>query len=209
MAVRKISGAWRVDFQIRLKRYRFVSPENTREGALAYEAYLRQRLARGDDLEEIVKPKVLQEELKQLFKAFAEKWFETYVLPNNKPSTHRSKRNALDGHLVPYFGEKTLPEITALAVEEFKAYKLKQGLSPKSINNILSVLRKSLTSAEEWELLGRMPRIKWLRVPPPSHKFLSVEEADRLLLAAENLFWYAMILCALRKIGRASCRERV
>lgn len=198
MAVRKISGAWRVDFQIRLKRYRFVSPENTREGALAYEAYLRQRLARGEDLESIVKPKAVKEEPKLIFRAFAEKWFETYVLPNNKPSTHRSKRNALDRHLIPYFGDRPLSEITALAVEEFKACKLKQGLSSKSINNILSVLRKSLTSAEEWELLARMPRIKWLRVAPPISRFLSVEEADRLLLGAENLFWYAMILCALR-----------
>jgi len=120
------------------------------------------------------------------------------VLPNNKASTHRSKRNALDHHLIPYFGNKQLSEVGVLMIEEFKARKLADGLSPKTINNLLSVLRKCLTCAEEWELLAKVPRVKWLRVPPSRYQFLSAEDCVKLLAAAENIFWYAMILCALR-----------
>lgn len=198
MAVRKFRSSWWVDFQIRHNRYRYRSPENTREGALAYEAFLRQKISRGERIEK----KLLSAESAQtqplLYVDFTEKWFETYVVPNNKRSTHRSKRNALDHHLIPFFGVKEIVMINVLAIEEFKALKLKDGLSPKTINNLLSVLRRSLTCAEEWELISKVPRVKWLRVPPPLNRFLSVEESERLLAGAENIFWHAFILCALR-----------
>lgn len=196
MAVRKFRSSWWVDFQIRHKRYRYRSPENTREGALAYEALLRQTLVKGESLEKkVAEPSTPP---RFLFRDFAEKWFETYVLPNNKASTHRSKRNALDRHLIPCFGASDIKAINVLMIEEFKAGKLKERLSAKTINNLLSVLRCSLNCAEEWELIPKLPRVKWLRVPPPQSNFLSVEESEHLLAGAENIFWYAFILCALR-----------
>jgi len=200
MAVRRDKGKWwQVDFQIRGKRYRFASPQNTREGALVFEANLRRGLVRGESLDTLLgKGPVEQKAEEMTFTLFAEKWLVTYVLPNNKASTHRSKRNALQHHLIPWFGKMLLNEIKVLDVEEFKAKKLKDGLSPKTINNILSVLRKSLCCAEEWELLMKVPRIKWLRTPPASYTFLSIEDSQKLLAGAENVFWYAMILCALR-----------
>jgi hypothetical protein len=48
----------------------------------------------------------------------------------------------LSNHLVPVFGKKRLDEISARDVEAYKAAKLKQGLSPKSVNNQLAVLGK-------------------------------------------------------------------
>lgn len=199
MSVRKDRGkTWQVKFQIRGKRYCFASPHNSRESALEFEAYLRQGLSRGEDIEALVQKKRKIQEPPLLFTGYADKWFKTYVLTNNKASTHRSKRNALDHHLVPWFGRMPLDSITILHIEEFKARKLKDGLSPKTINNLLSVFRKALTCAEEWELIPKVPKVKWLRVPPSPYKFLSVEESVRLLASAENVFWYAFILCALR-----------
>lgn len=211
MGVRKVKGWWRVDFQLRCKRYRPRSPENTRESALAFEALIRQRLAKGQSVDDLIKKVPKEAEVERTsFAQFAERWYETYVIPNNKASTLRSKRNALDHHLIPYFGKKWLEEVDVLSIEEFKALKHKQGLSPKTINNILSVLRRGLTSAEDWNLLPKVPRIKWLRVPPPVSKFLSVEESERLLSSAENILWYAFILCALRtgmRIGELCALE--
>jgi integrase len=199
MAVRKDRGkTWQVKFQVHGKRYCFVSPHNTRESALAYEAYLRQALSKGEDIVALVKKKKEIKSLPLLFTDFTEKWFNTHVIPNNKVSTHRSKRNALDNHLIPWFGKKSLEMISVLDIEEFKAEKLKRGLLPKTINNLLSVLRKSLTDAEEWGLISKVPKVKWLRVPPSRYRFLTIEESERLLAAAENVFWYAFILCALR-----------
>jgi integrase len=197
MSARKDRNKWQVNFQIRGKRYRFASPLNTREGALAFEAHIRQGLARGEDIKALVNKKRGAKEPVLRFAEFSENWFKTYVLTNNKASTHRSKRNALDHHLIPWFGKMVLKEIGVLNIEEFKASKIRSGLSAKTINNLLSVLHKCLTCAEEWELIAKVPRIKWLKVPPSSYRFLSVEESQRLLAGAENVFWYALILCAL------------
>lgn len=197
MSVRKDRNKWQVNFQIRGKRYRFASPQNTREGALAFEAHIRQGLARGEDIKVLVNKKRPVKETVLLFAEFSERWFKTYVLTNNKTSTHRSKRNALDHHLIPWFGKMVLKEVGVLNIEEFKASKLKSGLSAKTVNNLLSVLRKCLACAEEWELIPKIPRIKWLAVPPSPYRFLSIEESQCLLTGAENVFWYALILCAL------------
>lgn len=197
MSARKDRNKWQVNFQIRGKRYRFASPLNTREGALAFEAHIRQGLARGEDIKVLVNKKRGVKEPVLRFAEFSENWFKTYVLTNNKASTHRSKRNALDHHLIPWFGKMVLKEIGVLNIEEFKASKIRSGLLAKTINNLLSVLRKSLACAEEWELIPKIPRIKWLVVPPSPYKFLSIEDSRRLLAGAENVFWYAMILCAL------------
>lgn len=197
MSVRKDRNKWQVNFQIRGKRYRFASPQNTRESALAFEAHIRQGLARGEDIKVLVNKKRAVKEVVLSFSGFAERWFKTYVLTNNKASTHRSKRNALDHHLIPWFGKMVLKEINVLNIEEFKASKLRSGLSPKTVNNLLSVFRKCMSCAEEWELISKIPRVKWLAVPPSPYKFLSIEDSQRLLAGAENVFWYAVILCAL------------
>ena len=74
MAVRIIRKSWWVDFRIDHTRYRKRSPENSRVGALAYEAALRQRVARGED---ILGRQQRGED--QTFAEFSKKWFEEYL----------------------------------------------------------------------------------------------------------------------------------
>src|SRR5690349_19246402 len=104
MAVRKIKESWWVDVRHLHTRYRKRSPENSRSGAQAYEAAIRQRLARG---EEITFPKETenQKEQEQTFEKFAWSWFNSYVLANNKPSAIENKRMILKGTLLPFFGK--------------------------------------------------------------------------------------------------------
>jgi integrase len=83
-------------------------------------------------------------------------------------------------------------------MEELKAAKLRAGLSPKTINNLLGVLSKCLRTAEEWGELDRVPKTKPLRVPPQRFDFLSIEESDRLIRAVPAYPWDAMVVVALR-----------
>src|SRR5665213_2729324 len=89
MAVRTMKKSWWVDFRANHTRYRKRSPENSRAGALAYEATLRQKLARGEPIDRVATQR------DQLFEEFAEKWFNEYVVSNNKYSEQRSKRYVL------------------------------------------------------------------------------------------------------------------
>lgn len=193
MAVRKLKGSWWADFQIRLKRYRYRSPQNTREGALAYEALLRQKLAKGEEINP-----VSQKDDGLLFEAYTREWLETYVVPQNKPSECSTKKIVLRLHLVPWFGKMRLSDIGTVHIEGYKAAKLKQGLVEKTINNHLTILGKCLRSAEEWNILDRAPRIKPLRVPPQNFDFLTPLETHQLLSDDKEPVWNEMIRLAVR-----------
>ena len=121
---------------------------------------------------------------------------------NNKHSERTSKRRIFDLHLVPAFGPMALEDIGDLEVAAFKASKLKpsagEPLTAKTVNNLLTVLRKSLALAVDWKRLRALPSIKFLRTAKPTIAFFTFEEAPRLLEGADPGPWRAMILCGLR-----------
>src|SRR5438128_3678373 len=98
------------------------------------------------------------------FKRFAEESFlAVYAQVNNKPSEIASKKSILNHHLLPVFGGRPLVTLKARDFEQYKARKLAEGLSPKTINNHIAVISRLLRGAEEWELVRRAPRVKLLR----------------------------------------------
>ena len=194
MAVRKIKNSWWVDFRADYLRYRKRSPENTKAGAEAYEATLRQKLARGESINK--KPQVPEQE--QLFGKFAWQWFNDYAIPNNKYSEQRNKKYVLSGSLIPFFGKMPVGAITAYNFEQYKSSQLKKGVSRKTVNNRLTILSKCLGTAYKWlELPKAPPEITWLKCPPPKTDYLSPEEWG-LLLSNEEIVIYEMIFPALR-----------
>ncbi len=178
-----------MDFRFDGIRYRKRSPDNTTSGAKAYETVLRHKLARGEPIK--------KEEKKEFtFREFSNDWFETYVKNNNKHSEILTKEMVLRVHLVPHFGHMRLDNISSLEIEKYKAKKLKEGLCPKSVNNHISVLRKSLQCALEWNAVKTCPVIRQLKTPPAKYDFLTVEECKRLIDVADGI-WSEMIKIAL------------
>jgi len=189
-----IKKSWWIDFRANHLRYRRRSPENSRAGALAYEALLRRKLARGETID---KPDRAAE-ADQTFGQFAQKWFDEYVVPNNKQQEQRMKHYILRSSLIPFFGKIPLAGITTHHVEQFKARTLKGGVSRKTINNRLAVLGKCMRTAYEWYgLPGTPPKIKLLKCPPPSTDHLSPDECELLLSNASDVIG-EIILMALR-----------
>ncbi len=73
-----------------------------------------------------------------------------------KESSYSRYRAIVQSHLLPFFGNRKIGEITTNAIDDFIAEKRKQGkmngsggLSPKRINDILSVLKQIISYAEE------------------------------------------------------------
>ncbi len=193
MSTLKRGNNWYIDFWFDRIRYRKRSPDNSKAGAEAYEVLLRQKLAHGEPIIEV------KEVAKNIptFAIFSQEWLASYVQNNNKYSEAENKRSALNYNLIPFFGKLPLDQIATRNVEEYKAAKIKAGLKNKSINNHLSCLRKCLTTAQEWEMLEHVPKIKLLKVPPPETKFLNQAECERLLKVATNN-WYDMIFTVMR-----------
>ena len=194
MAVRIIKKSWWVDFRVNYTRHRKRSPENSRTGALAYEATLRQKLARGESIESVAH----EAKRGQTFEQFSRKWFEDYVVPNNKYSEQRTKKCLLNASLIPFFGKMQIAQITAHSTERYKAYAAKEGVTNKTIKNRLTVLNKCLMTAHEWgDMETPPPKIKWPKCAPSRTDYLSSEECELLMSHADGVI-YEMIFTALR-----------
>ncbi|HUO50283.1 MAG TPA: site-specific integrase [Candidatus Paceibacterota bacterium] len=193
MVVRLIKNAWWVDFQFKNKRCRKRSPDNSRSGARDYEALLRQRLARGEPIDGDA-----VQHIDPSFADFADRWFENYVVPNNRYHEQRMKKSILQSSLIPFFGRMRIGEITGQNVEQYKARALNEGISRKTVNNRLAILRKCVNTAYEWlSLPGVPPKIVWLKCAPPRTDYLSADECA-LLLAHSSGVVREMLLTAMR-----------
>lgn len=190
-----IKKSWWVDFRVEYIRHRKKSPENTRAGAQAYEAVLRGKLARGESIERE------EEEIRSqetTFEQFARRWFDEYVMPNNKPSTQYSRKCILFPSLVPFFGKMPIGKITVVDVEKYKMVLLKRGLARRTINEHLLVFNGCVSTAYKWlSLDGVPPEITWLKCPPSKTDYLSFDESELLITSADGVI-REMILTGLK-----------
>ena len=143
----------------------------------------------------------------------------------NKPSSVESKEMILRVHILPHLGDLRINEVTYAVIEDFKVMlsktpihnvekrygaKLRAAkgkpvgderpsrlLSAKTINNVLTVLRRMLVVARKRGHLETVPDVEWLKNERPEFDFLDFEEAERLVKAADGE-WRTMILVALR-----------
>ena len=198
MSTRKIDGWWYADFYACGKRYRMRSPQNTAPATRAYEQYLRGEIAKMGSLDHL-DPKIqAKQKVEPTFGDFAERWMREYVAVNNRHSTMYEKRRALNVHLLPAFCRHKLSAITTREIERYKTAKSELLLTPKSINNQLTILRKCLVTAKQWEELNEVPHIQFLKALEPPFRFLTREQAAALIAAAPAGLWRAMITVALR-----------
>ncbi len=182
-----------MDFRYRNRRVRKRSHEQTKRGAEAHERLLRRQFIEDDEAGRdpfAGPPPTLAE--------FTERFFREYVETNNRPASIYSKHKAFDAHLIPAFGALRLDEVTTARVDAFKAEKRGAGLSPKTVNNVLSMLRCCLATAAEWGILRSVPRFKWLKVPSAGYRYLSYEEAEALIVASPPGYWRTLVIFLLR-----------
>ena len=156
---------------------------------MAYETLLRRRIVTG---------MTAKRGTDETFGTFAETWYRTHVLANNKRSTQGLVRGILTRHLIPELGAIPLAGVTSEVVERYKASRLEYGLSAKGVNNHLGILGKCLRSAVEWDRLTKIPKIVLLKKPPVAFDFLEPEEGERLLEGFADPLWRLMALAALR-----------
>jgi len=105
-----------------------------------------------------------------LFKNFAQGFMETYSAMNHKESTQETYQQALDRHILPYFGDMPLNEITRKNIKAFivekqrqsiskgkRGTKKKKRLSTGTIRNLKAYLSAILSEAVDDEIIGFNP----------------------------------------------------
>jgi integrase len=101
------------------------------------------------------------------------------------PAQH-TKERIFQNHLFPAFGDRRLDKITDDQVQELKANLSEKA--PKTVNNILTVLGKTLRLAVKWKVTGAMPcTIELLRVSNLVPEFYEFADYERLVSTTRAL----------------------
>ncbi|MGI8422981.1 MAG: tyrosine-type recombinase/integrase [Chloroflexota bacterium] len=153
---------------------------------------------------------------RQSVATFLRRWLEESVRPKVRPRTFDSYRFYVERHLIPGLGREQLATLSPQTVQGFlnrkaASRRLVSGtnmtalegatLAPRTVQYIRAILRKALSQALKWDLVGR--NVATLVDPPRSQKtevqpltpdqartFLAAVKGDRL----EALFTVAMAM---------------
>jgi integrase len=186
-AYRDPTGRWRYRFAYQGRRYSGSAPvgSNTKRTAETLERAHIDKLGAG----------VFTGEMPKLEK-FAEQ-FIAHQAGRIKGTSLRSQRNAVNKHIVPQLGRLRLDQIDRRAIDGAVTVWLKT-LSPKTVNaRLLATLQRMLSLAVEWKYLPRAPDIEQLAKSKETPRFLTRDEAERLLHATPEK-WRSMVFVALR-----------
>lgn len=113
--------------------------------------------------------------------------FDRYLAEKaRKLSLRGDRRNAKV--LMAVFGADTpLHEVTAAKISEYRAARLALPITAHAVNRPLALLRHLLRlAADEWEVLGEAPTVRLAKEPQGRLRWLTPEEAHRLLDACRQ-----------------------
>ena len=140
-----------------------------------------------------------------LVRDFAQRWLRDYAEGAVKPMTLRSYRGLVRNHLTPMLGELWLTQLSPQRIQGVIAQCLRErGLSPKTANNCLILLKTILKFARQWGLLRDNPaeEIKPLRVESKEMDFLRPEEIQLLLKHADEPYRTLFLTAVLTGMRR-------
>lgn len=134
----------------------------------------------------IAKPKNIQNDCGISFHAFAKEWYMS-ILPQVKESTGNKYDNILTSYIIPGLGDLPISDITPDVVEAHMNHllitggKKCTGLSPKTVSDVLSVIRNIMKYAYRVGIThySNFGSIK-IKQHPKEMRILSQEEQARL-----------------------------
>jgi integrase len=132
---------------------------------------------------------------KTTFGYVVNEWFTYHVLPNLSPTTARDYQSAFEAHMLPQWGGRAIRSIQPREIDRFWAHKCSLprhdgGVSKTRLNKIRIPLRKmcSWAVAEGYLLESPAKDLKPFKVAKPQMNFLTLEEAERLVVATDAFY---------------------
>jgi len=197
-------GGWTVDVKTRLADGRLY---RERKRLSVQSASAAQRW--GEDRERHVVRNGLPQVKKEVptLKDFAPQFVESHARANRqKPSGIHAKEMNLRVHIVPFLGHKRLDAIRTADIQALKGSLVAK--SPKTVNNILSVLSVLLKKAVEWDVIERVPcTIRQLAIPKSAAAFHDVEQYERLVERAKAIDRVTLLIVLLGGEAGLRCGE--
>lgn len=123
----------------------------------------------------------------ETFGHFAQMWYDIYKKPYLRENSLLSIKNSLNTHILPYFGNYRLRDITAMQVQALMAALSSKSKSLQS--KILAILRNIFCIAQENGLVAKSPVSVMLRAGGKKTQekiALTPEESELLLSRIKN-----------------------
>jgi len=169
MGIRKRGSVWWVDFTTpsgeRVRRSTETEDRNEAEE-------LHDRLK-----SEAWRVSKLKERPRRTWNAAVVRWLKEQAHKSSIESD-RIHLRWLDKHLSGVM----LDDITRSRLDRLAAAKLGEGVTPATVNRVMEIVRAILRRCEhEWEWIDRAPKVRMLKEPTRRIRYLTHEEAGRLL----------------------------
>ena len=114
----------------------------------------------------------------------------------------KAKRRQLNQHLVPFFRDRPLSQITSFEIERYKKARRQAGAAPGTVNRELAVISHLLNKALEWAWLKALPaKIRPFKEAEGRIIYLTIEQCSVLEEAAsqdQNENVHAFVMVGLR-----------
>ena len=169
---RWMRGAWWLvlHYQGKRTKRRFGATSNDKAQAEIAAAHLNASLAEG----EFVAPAPRRAQAEIEFREYALEWLRREVQePLSReshghlaPMTVRQYESNLRVNLIPHLERTDLRSITVREIQRLQADLTDDGLSPRSIEKALGVLRRILDHARAGDLIGENPVRRWTELRP-------------------------------------------
>jgi integrase len=126
--------------------------------------------------------------------------------PDLKPASRRTYRKLLDNQILPAFERAPLGGIDTLAVREWIAGLVEQGLSPSRIRNAHQVLSQILAAGVEGGRIARNPAagVRLPRIVRRDMHFLSARQVEDLAAAIDPRYRLLVRFAAYTGLRAAS-----
>jgi integrase len=117
------------------------------------------------------------------FAEMMEKYMKEHSARNKAPGSHKRGKSLRD-HLVKFFGDLALLEVTPSLIADYKVKRRKEGAAPSTINMEMSLMSHAFNLAiKEWEWVKENPvkMVSRAKVSNLIERWLTLEEEKNLL----------------------------
>jgi excisionase family DNA binding protein len=117
------------------------------------------------------------------FSELSRMYLDDYAKQNKR--SWRDDQYRLEANMNPYFGNYGLQEITPHMVEQYRARRLKSGVTPSTVNREITILKKMFNLAMDWGLAQSNPVLKvklFSEKNTQKERILTETEESRLLV---------------------------
>lgn len=141
------------------------------------------------------------------YKEWLEEWLDNYIKPTAKERTYTRYYEIVHQHISPHLGEYELNDLTPIVIQKFVTHLLQcgnlktgAGLSPNSVNSIITVIQGSLETANRIGLSDEYTADK-IKRPKITEKQVSCftpaeqKQIEQAVMNDKKIKMFGILLC--------------